>query len=267
MKKKIIIFTIIISVLLLFSCSIIPLELEQVVSNPIITANSLSSPSVVTLATDTLGAKLYYTLDGSNPNPSDIYFGSTYLYGEPFYLYQPTTIKVFAKKNGLEDSEIIEMSLEIEPVSLSKGETHDFNGLEITLSDIFWYQYEDLWGNNYSTEKIALEFLIKNNTGQELDTNPIYAWGDIIEYPSSLQLNELFSSSIYLTNMDVFSGYTLLPSASIVTSTYYENVSDSANSFKFMGEPTFELNGTFINAGYYFEISFNRDDVNIKPIE
>ena len=271
--KKIVSIFIVLSTML--SCSFIS-DLEPTyvsdpeptsVSNPEVSVSSLSSPSQITLSTDTTGAKIYYTLDGTTPD-TDLYnfYDSTYIYTEPFYLYEPATIKVVASKSSLDDSDIIEKTINIIPVRLSKGETHNFDGLDVTLNDIFWYQYKDFYGNTYSSDKIAFEFLIKNNTGKELDTNPIYAWGNIIEYPSSLQLDEFYNSSIYQTNMTVFSGYSLLPTASIVTSIYFSAASDNATLFKFIGEPSFEYEGTFNDVGYYFEIVFNRTDINTKPI-
>jgi hypothetical protein len=268
MKKIIKPFLATIILTIFYACSLnIDIPEDTIVSKPIISISSLSSPSQITLSTDTNGAKIYYTLDGTIPNPSSYYYGSTHLYSNPIFLYNPTTVKAIATKTGLEDSEVVIQSLAIEPVSLSIGDTHNFNGLEITLNDIFWYQWQDFYGAIYQTDKIAFEFSIKNNTGKTLDTNPIYAWGNIIEYPSSLQLNELYYSSIYSTNMDVFTGYSILPTASIVTAIYFNAASNDATSFKFFGEPTFEYEGTFNDVGYYFEIEFNREDVNTKAIE
>ena len=259
-----------ITILIVFSfsaCSLL-FDTETVASNPTINYSSLNSPTLITLSTETEGATIHFTLDGTDPD-TNIYnfFGSTYIYTEPFYLYEPTTIKVVASKSSLDDSDIIEKTINITPVRLSKGETHNFDGLEITLNDIFWYKYENLYGTEIETDCIAFEFAVKNNTGKTLYTNTIYAWGNIIEYPSINQLNQYYYGALYDTNMTVYSGSSLLPSANITTSTYFNEVASTSTNFKFVGKPLFKYESTIgNNAGYYFEIVFNRTDINTKPI-
>ena len=261
-----------ITFLILFSfsaCSVIH-DTETVASSPTITYSSLNSPTLITLSTETEDATIFYTLDGTTPVYSiiDNPYLSTRIYTEPFYLYEPTTIKAMASTSILDDnSSIVEETINIIPVRLSKGETHNFDGLEITLNDIFWYKYENIYGTEIETDCIAFEFAIKNNTGRTLYTNTIYAWGNIIEYPSINQLNQYYYGALYDTNMTVYSGSSLLPSANITTSTYFNEVAPTSTNFKFVGEPSFSYESIFgEDAGYYFEIVFNRTDINTKPI-
>jgi hypothetical protein len=106
--------------------------------------SDLDSPTLVTLDSNRSGADIYYIVDGEIPS-SDDYFGSTYEYVGPFEIYQPTTIKAIAVHNG-NSSRVEEKYLNVTPVILSLGDTHDFNGLELTLDEIIWYKCVVLLG-------------------------------------------------------------------------------------------------------------------------
>ena len=67
--------------------------------------NYFFDKATVTLGSNTEGAKVYYTLDGSDPT-----IQST-LYTEPFVLHHTTTIKFFAKKEGLLNSTVVTVKI------------------------------------------------------------------------------------------------------------------------------------------------------------
>ena len=57
--------------------------------------------STVRLSTNTLGANIYYTLDGSAPSPSN-----RILYIDPIVINEDTIIRAYATKEGMNDSPI-----------------------------------------------------------------------------------------------------------------------------------------------------------------
>ncbi len=61
-------------------------------------AGSFTTPQQVTISSDTPGAKIYYTTDGSTPIPGS---GSTVLYSSPLTVSSTTTIKAVATLVGL----------------------------------------------------------------------------------------------------------------------------------------------------------------------
>lgn len=61
---------------------------------------TVSFPITITLTTDTSGATIYYTINGSTPTTSSI------LYSAPFDLTYSTTVKAFAVKSGMSDSAV-----------------------------------------------------------------------------------------------------------------------------------------------------------------
>ena len=70
------------------------------ISSP--SGGTFSGPQTVTLSSGTAGAKIYYTLDGSDPitNPNN----TRIEYTGPFVVQLGTTLKFFAEKAGLVDS-------------------------------------------------------------------------------------------------------------------------------------------------------------------
>ena len=76
---------------------------QKAVAAPVITTADeifLESTSVTISAED--DASVYYTTDGSTPTPDE---GTTLLYTEPFFIYQTTTIKAVAVRDGVVSSE------------------------------------------------------------------------------------------------------------------------------------------------------------------
>ncbi len=74
-------------------------------ANPTITADAVANvywkPITVTLACETEGAAIYYTLDGSEPT------ASATKYDAPFSVTATTTVKAIAIKSGLDNSEVV----------------------------------------------------------------------------------------------------------------------------------------------------------------
>ena len=76
---------------------------QKAVAAPVITTADeifLESTSVTISAED--DASVYYTTDGSTPTPDE---GTTLLYTEPFFIYQTTTIKAVAVRDGVVSAE------------------------------------------------------------------------------------------------------------------------------------------------------------------
>ena len=71
-------------------------------------AGEVAAGATVALASETVGATIYYTTDGSDPT-----IGSM-VYGDPIALYAPTTIKAIAVKAGLANSAILSAAYTIE---------------------------------------------------------------------------------------------------------------------------------------------------------
>ena len=63
-------------------------------------SSSVAAGTVITLATKTADAKIYYTTDGTEPTTSST------LYTEPIVIDKDMTIKTLAVANGLENSDI-----------------------------------------------------------------------------------------------------------------------------------------------------------------
>lgn len=75
------------------------IDAQMPLSAPVITAaeESFAESTTVTI-TATDGATIYYTLDNSTPQSA---WGTTYTYNVPFTIYQTTTVKAVAVKDGV----------------------------------------------------------------------------------------------------------------------------------------------------------------------
>ena len=78
----------------------------ETVAAPVITAESTTfnedESLFVTIETETEGAEIYYTLEGSEPTENSV------KYTEPFEITETTTIKAIAVKEGFKNSEVAE---------------------------------------------------------------------------------------------------------------------------------------------------------------
>jgi hypothetical protein len=88
---------------------------QSVVSPPFITPGDGSYFDSVDVAifTATVGATIYYTTDGSDPDPTDL--EATQPFTFPFTLTDPTTVKAIAVKEGDTDSAISTAVFDISP--------------------------------------------------------------------------------------------------------------------------------------------------------
>ena len=78
------------------------------VAAPVISSEANGKAKTVTITTDTKGATIYYTLDGSDPTVESA------VYAEPFDIVKPCTVKAFAAKKDMLDSEIVSEEIENE---------------------------------------------------------------------------------------------------------------------------------------------------------
>lgn len=98
---------------------------QSVVDNPIFTpsSGSYNTGGSITISTTISGANLYYTTDGSSPTTSSNLF-STAL---NIWQYAGKTIKVYATKNGYQDSEIISGIYSLAPYKTNQTNCFDGN--------------------------------------------------------------------------------------------------------------------------------------------
>ena len=102
---------------------------ENTVATPIINVSgtqvgsSYASPATVSISTTTSNASIYYTIDGSTPTTSST------LYSAPFNVTSSCTVKAFATKNGLTDSEIASETISISTLTVIFEEDFEGSGL------------------------------------------------------------------------------------------------------------------------------------------
>lgn len=85
------------------------------------TAGTYDSGQSVTLSTTTEGATIYYTTDGSDPNSVPGQWSA--IYTSPIAISESTTIRAYALKSGMVDSDRISLSYTIDKHSSEKKET------------------------------------------------------------------------------------------------------------------------------------------------
>lgn len=105
---------------------------REIVATPTITPNGgeFETSVEVTLACETEGSAIYYTTDGNTPTVAE-----ENLYSEPFTLYETSTVKAIAVKDGMENSAVAEATFTKQPSALTftKIASHDL----ITTDDIY----------------------------------------------------------------------------------------------------------------------------------
>lgn len=103
MKSKLLVISLIIAGLLLFSCSD-STKPKGTVATPTFSPSggTYSSGRMITISCETEEVKIYYTTDGSSPTESSV------LYSEPFMIESDTILRARAYKRGWNESEIAE---------------------------------------------------------------------------------------------------------------------------------------------------------------
>ena len=76
---------------------------------PDVPAGIYSSVQEVAVTTETSGATIYYTIDGTTPTPL------SRIYLEPIVVTKNTVIKLLASKVGMDDSDVVTLSYTINP--------------------------------------------------------------------------------------------------------------------------------------------------------
>lgn len=110
------------------------------------TSGMIPKGSLVELSSDTVGATIYYTTDGSNPTEE------SNIYNTPIEITESATIKAIALKDGREKSEVSEFNYDVViPQSMT-----------VTLED---YAYM-IWGSG-NKELNALKFNVNNSEGAQ----------------------------------------------------------------------------------------------------
>ncbi len=106
----------------------------------------IAKNAYVALSTDTVGATIYYTTDGTEPTEESA------VYSQPIKITQSAVVKAKAVKEGREDSKIYEFEYE---VVIPKS-------MVVTMDD---YAYT-VWGSG-TRELSTLKFNIRNNEGPQ----------------------------------------------------------------------------------------------------
>ena len=187
-----------------------------VAATPVVTpANGRFVDQVkVSLSSATVNAKVYYTLDGSEPTEN------SNLYSAPFILTESATLRAKAMKNGYFDSEIATANFQIKPTTVpafiqQPQSVSAFEGQDIVLSvlaDGFplptyqWYKNNVLLqgeveaklflNNLQATDAASYKVAIKNSRAETesniatVSVNPLPALVEIIEQPASGRYQE-----------------------------------------------------------------------------
>lgn len=103
----------------------------ETVSAPLFSLDSTltySSPQTLDISSSTVGAHIYYTLDGSNPSSAST------LYSAPLTLSSTTTVKAFATKDGYNNSSITTATYQFE--NTSTPEVNNENNIYVKVTDI-----------------------------------------------------------------------------------------------------------------------------------
>ncbi len=138
----------------------------------------------VTLATETEGAKIYYTIDGSTPSKMSMLYSAPIRVGEG-----DVTIKAIAVKDGMKDSDFVSASYKI---GVFWGDIDDpalrsmFGNDPSRIPGDIWYTVAGT--DNFYTESGTVTF---NNANRKIYTgSPITFNGDISVYYKNIRLWE-----------------------------------------------------------------------------
>ncbi|MDE6300113.1 MAG: chitobiase/beta-hexosaminidase C-terminal domain-containing protein [Muribaculaceae bacterium] len=135
-------------------------EKEQV-SAPVITpaGGRVSSGTLASIASETPGAMVFYTVDGSVPTSSALEFT------EPFPVYQDIVIKAFAIKEGMNPSETVTAEFSVHDAGAEQIAEFDFSrpeSLSPSVSVPEVKEWIELDGRTFTDGDVAVTF---NATG------------------------------------------------------------------------------------------------------
>lgn len=157
--------------------------IETEVADPQITpaGGIFVDPITVNVGTTTVGATLHYTLDGSLPDT-----GSN-IYTAPIVVANTLTLKVFGRKSGLDDSNVVSANFIIQATSFPTNliAVNNVNDPYGTSAVITWSSdaleglsgFKILYGTstgNYTEEIEITDPLVRSRTITGLDTNTTY---------------------------------------------------------------------------------------------
>jgi len=137
-------------------------------------AGQFSEPINVTITTLTEEAEIFYTTDGSDPTEN------SYLYSEPLYLEESTTLKARAYKEGMNPSAIVTANYQIGYTRIKdiKDNISYYNGMTVTVQGVVTMGSGKIHANQlraYIMDDPIIEPIQDNNRGIMLfdyDTNP-----------------------------------------------------------------------------------------------
>lgn len=143
MKSKLLLLKILLLSLLFFIIVFI-FACQQYVMNPAFLPeeNNFVDFVDIEISCSTSGAKIIYTLNGTNPS-----YQNGIEYTEPIHLTQTTTIKAFAYKEGMLDSSIVSKEFTItKPIEINEDEWIEAN---IDSGETLWYSFNTLTNLSY----------------------------------------------------------------------------------------------------------------------
>lgn len=109
----------------------------------------VKSGEKITITTNTAGADIYYTTDGSNPKTSE----TRTLYKEPVTITQGTNLQAYATKDNFEDSYITSKYYIINyPIREFSAVCNNVISPEYTKDTLGWVRFDCIWAD-YEKEK------------------------------------------------------------------------------------------------------------------
>lgn len=145
-------------------------------SMPVITPNAgvVYEPTLVTIHCEDSNATIYYTLDGTTPDDSDM------VYTEPFTIESTTTVKAIAVKEGLNPSNMASATytfpVEVPNIAAFKAANHTTNNTIYKITGDVTFVFKN--GRNLYIQDSTAGLLIYDN--QNINSHE-YNEGDIIK--------------------------------------------------------------------------------------
>ncbi|MEK3978686.1 endonuclease [Psychrobacillus sp. FSL K6-2836] len=165
-------------------------------------SSSVSAGTEIELSTNTEGATIYYTTDGTEPSSSSIEYTS------PIIINADTTIKAIAIKDGLDNSDITSLTytiLAVQSISEARealNETVQIEGIVTTEAGP--------WGSQafYMQDETAGMYIYAGSASVQ-PGDKISVTGKVITYSSEIEIEP--------TNIEVISSDNEIPNAQVVT--------------------------------------------------
>ncbi|MGS0765296.1 S-layer homology domain-containing protein [Syntrophomonas curvata] len=173
-------------------------------------AGSYITVPTVTLSTTTTGAAIYYTIDGSDPKTSN----TRAVYSTPFNVAASATVKAYAVKTGMSDSQVVSFAYTIASAPPT---------IALTLErDSFCLINGDYGSIEYSTSPSDANVEVTANSNPDVATLNLNCntqtgcrWGEIIAYTEGSTIITLTASKDGYTSSTRTIGIIVVPRVEI----------------------------------------------------